>query len=160
MSEVRENVSDSGREDIAARLIDLSGFLVGAIVTDLAQRGVVPKAVSVQDYWRYEAEGPAPGDADDLHALTFDAAIDWLIAEGVLRETAQAVADTENEVITYRTVVLTSFGFYALERKLFSGFKLREHAERAGAAPSRNWSSIGDAVGGLLGGFTKSMGSG
>ena len=59
----------------------------------------------------------------------------------------------------YYEVVLTSFGFNTLARNMAGTLTLRDQLAEAESG-QRSWSSVGDLIGGVLGGFTKTIGNG
>lgn len=86
------------------------------------------------------------------------ACMDWLVSEGLVRYASDAHTDNE---ATWINPTLTSRGFACLGTRIeFEGDQLTvaEIVERKGEI-SGGYSSIGDFLGGALGGFIKSLGS-
>ena len=83
----------------------------------------------------------------------------WLIQEGIIHcaDTSQAIGGN----LVMFSPMITSKGFALLDQLLVVGEdKIRVgQAVREVAGGQRNYAGFGDFVGGLLGGFTKSMGS-
>ena len=100
-------------------------------------------------------------ELDDSHATFFYPALRWLEEEGLIRvgEYGRTMGGLAEGSVA--NVHLTSFGMYLLGRSLDVGGRkvtLGEEVKRVSEG-HRSFSSIGDFVGGVLGGFTKSMGS-
>nr|MCU0905598.1 hypothetical protein [Tabrizicola sp.] len=87
--------------------------------------------------------------------ILFECAIEWLEAEGIIRFGKPYMGGRLTELI--RDTVLTGKGHALLSQQFKSGLKLREAVRQVSSG--KGYSSIGDFVGGLLGGFTKSIGS-
>ncbi len=87
--------------------------------------------------------------------------IEWLVAEGVVRtETHHRTLGSvhSGEVLN---PVLTSYGLKLLGQRLSVGQEQEQLADRVKqvSKSGTNYSGIGDLVGGILGGFTKSISS-
>lgn len=96
---------------------------------------------------------------DDEYAPFFFPCIEWLVDEGVIR-VAEINRYTDGTGKVVRPV-LTSFGMVILGRsvELEGGSISLSKAVREVSEQGRSFSQIGGFFGGLLGGFTKSMGS-
>lgn len=98
-------------------------------------------------------------DLSDDYGPIFDGCCAWLIEEGVIRcaGTSQAMGGNLGMI----SPMITSQGFALLDQP----FAVSEDKMRVGqavkevAGGQRNYAGFGDFVGGLLGGFTKSMSS-
>jgi hypothetical protein len=108
-------------------------------------------------------------DTEQLHAgtlglseednRTFDSTVTWLIDEGIIR-----VANISHPMvggITLLRPVITAHGFSILGQPLTIGGAQSTVADGVVQASKGklDYSALGDFVGGLLGGFTKSVGS-
>ena len=125
-------------------LLAESKSLVARLVDTLAKRGVVPTFISAREFY---------AEIGDYEVEVFEGAVKWLIAEGVVREAEQAVPDDEDDRLLWHHLVLTSFGFRAIDRRIISELSLS-----SGRDPDRpDRAGIGDLIGGVLGGFTKSI---
>ena len=98
---------------------------------------------------------------DASYATFFFPALEWLEAEGLIRvgEYARTMGGLANGAAI--NVHLTSYGMHLLGKTITVGDRkvtLQEEVRRMSAG-ERSFSSLGDFVGGLLGGFTKSMGA-
>jgi len=87
--------------------------------------------------------------------------VEWLISEGVIR-----AQDTERRIGSVHSgkvvnPVLTSYGFKLLGQKLMMGQEEAQLAERVKevSRSGTSYSGVGDLIGGILGGFTKSISS-
>ncbi|MDO5370823.1 hypothetical protein [Paracoccus sp. (in: a-proteobacteria)] len=151
MSEIK--IVDLSQDEDPADYLAESKSLVARLVARLAERGLIPTTLSVRDFF---------DDCGDFEIALFDGVTAWLLDEGVIRQTDAAIGDDEDERIVWKTLVLTSFGFGSLDRKLDGGLTLGEAMKSASSSnrSDRSWSSVGDLIGGVLGGFTKSLGSG
>jgi hypothetical protein len=92
---------------------------------------------------------------------TFEAVINWMLDEGILRarERIETLDGTVDGRVRLNGVQLTSKGLAIVQQPLPSGDNIakRVQSNTGGAA---FWSSIGELVGSIAGSFTKSMGSG
>lgn len=127
-----------------------SEHIVAAIVAHLAERGVQRTNFSVEDVGLELTE-----DNDKL----FSDALRWLSDEGIIRsnERYDTVDGTENETIAI-AFTLTSFGFDLLQNRFEGDLKLGAAIQQAKDG-SGGYSNIGDLIGGILGGFTKTISS-
>jgi len=95
----------------------------------------------------------------DDDSATFNGCCDWLMEEGIIR--CSNSTRLLNGSIAMINPKITSKGFALLDQP----FNLGTDPIRVGQAVKeiaggrRNYAGIGDLIGGLLGGFTKSMGS-
>ena len=87
---------------------------------------------------------------------TFEAVITWMLDEGIIRgkERIQTI-DGRLRIIA---VQLTAKGLAIVKQPLPEGDTIEKRIQSD--AGGRSWSSIGELIGGIAGGFTKSMGSG
>lgn len=98
-------------------------------------------------------------DLTKEYAPIYNGCCAWLIEEGVIRcaNTSQAMGGNLGMIspmITSRGFALLDQPFGVVEGKMRVG-----HAMKEIAGGHKNYAGIGDFVGGLLGGFTKSIGS-
>lgn len=129
--------------------LDASRVIVAEIISSLEENGVIPSEIHVSDFRpKYTLED----------SRLFASAVSWLAAESVIRLRGKPIADTDDDTLHYE-VVLTSFGFSALARQLSGNLTLREQLKEAREG-QRTWSGVGDLLGGVLGGFTKSISNG
>ncbi|MEQ9260308.1 MAG: hypothetical protein RIG84_14565 [Roseovarius sp.] len=119
--------------------------MVAKIVSFLAERGVRQSDVSAQVLGYTQ---------DNQVDVLFANAMKWLIDEGIVRQTA--LHETQGGMA--KGCVLTSRGF-ALLAQPFEGSLTLGTAIRKTAESGAGYSNVGDLLGGLLGGFTKSLGS-
>ncbi|RXV59243.1 hypothetical protein C6W92_15505 [Roseovarius sp. A46] len=98
-------------------------------------------------------------DLPKEHAPIYNGCCAWLIEEGVIRCSNKSQALAGNLVMV--SPMITSRGFALLDQPfVVDDDKMRVgQAVKEVADGQRNYAGIGDFVGGLLGGFTKSMGS-
>ena len=98
-------------------------------------------------------------DLPDDYGPTFNGCCVWLLEEGIIRcsNSSQAIGSD----VTMFSPMITSRGFALLDQPfVIEGEKMRVgQAVKEVADGQKNYAGIGDFVGGLLGGFTKSMGS-
>ena len=88
----------------------------------------------------------------------FDTSVNWLINEGIIRANFPPVLAGTG---TLMSPVISAYGFSLLGQNIFgSGEKKsnREVISQIASAPT-SYAGIGDFIGGLLGGFTKSVNS-
>ena len=99
-------------------------------------------------------------DLDDELRVFFPVCFKWLQSEGLVR--AANVKEFFNNDLAAVNPVLTARGFQMLGQELeFRGKTTNlEMALKDAARDSISVSSVGDFLGGLWGGFTKSLGSG
>lgn len=98
---------------------------------------------------------------DDSFAEFFYPSIEWLEAEGIVRvgEYARTLGGIANGSVN--NIHLTSYGLRLLGQQITVGekqVKLADEVKRVSQG-DRSYSTLGDFVGGLLGGFTKSISS-
>lgn len=96
--------------------------------------------------------------SDDYDRI-FDGCCVWLLEEGIIRcsNSSQAMGGS----VTMFSPMITSRGFALLDQPFVSGDEQMRvgQAVKEVAGGQKNYAGIGDFIGGLLGGFTKSMGS-
>ncbi len=90
----------------------------------------------------------------------FDVSVRWLIDEGVIR--VSELAELMGGTAILLNPVVTSYGYSCLnQRLLIKGKDMTVGgAVQEVSKQGTSYSGFGDFLGGLLGGFTKSMGSG
>ena len=122
--------------------------LVAEIVARLAANGVAVDTLSASEFF----ETPS-GD----EAKLFEDAITWLSSEKVIRE-SEAVPDDARADIWHHSVVLTSLGYSKLATDFEVGLKLG-NAIKEVSLTGKGYAVAGEFIGGILGGFTKSLSS-
>lgn len=87
----------------------------------------------------------------------FVSCIDWLEAEGVIRTDKVVRTQKPSETLIINPV-LTAYGFRILGKNFASGDQtdLASHAKKISEGKT-SMSSVGDFIGSLLGGYTKSV---
>lgn len=92
-------------------------------------------------------------------ASIYNGCCEWLIEEGVIRCASKSQSIPGNVFLI--SPMITSRGFALLDQPFAMGEdKIRVgQAVKEVAGGQKNYAGFGDFVGGLLGGFTKSMGS-
>ena len=125
-----------------------SEILVAKIVKCLAQNGVRSVELQTTDFFP---------TADQLSIDDFMETIRWLRQEGIVRtdEIPRFLFNHPNMKVR---CVLTAFGFALLDQKFRNADNLGQAIEKVNAS-GVGYSNIGDLIGGILGGFTKSIGS-
>ena len=126
-----------------------SEFVISRILQKLAENGIQSSLFSF-DNFDFE---------DDSFAPFFNQAVKWLEAEGVIR--MDGFSENFNGHSRLINPTLTSYGFEVLGKTLeLEGTPTKlASAVKTVSEEGKNYSQIGDFFGGLLGGFTKSMGS-
>ena len=100
-------------------------------------------------------------DLTDEYEEFFDLSAEWLLEEGVIR--AADFAKTRGESGALANPVLTAYGLSLLRQPSPVSGDERETmgtAIKNASEKGTSYAGIGDFIGGLLGGFTKSIGSG
>ncbi len=98
---------------------------------------------------------------DEAFEPFFDTCINWLADENIIRF-SELIPDCDDDQWAVSNPVLTSYGYSLLNSPLLGG----KVDETMGAAIKKvsekgtSYAGIGDFIGGILGGFTKSIGSG
>ncbi len=89
----------------------------------------------------------------------FDLSVQWLLDEGIIR--AREFVKFVGMTGALNAPVLTAYGLSLLNQPSPVGNKeTMGKAVKAVSKEGRSYAGIGDFIGGVLGGFTKSMGSG
>lgn len=128
--------------------IQRSEAVIAGILNALMERGLSHGNFSFNDL-----------DVDDSLGNLFIPCIEWLTDEGIIRVgKIQKIMSGGGIVLN---PVLTSLGFSMLDRKILLGDDEQRLGEAVKKVSSgeRSYSQFGDFFGGLLGGFTKSIGS-
>jgi hypothetical protein len=84
----------------------------------------------------------------------FEAVIIWMLDEGIIR--AKDTSQTMDGTIRLSAVQLTAKGLAIVKQPLPAGDTIEK---RIKTADSRDWSGIGELIGGIAGGFTKAISS-
>ncbi len=126
-----------------------SVHLMAKVLARLESGGVAKQVLTASEFL---ADAPAEDQAE-----LFDNLVDWLADEGVVRLTSNPSSGTEPDEWCYE-LVLTAYGFRMLSQKLGGDLDLtlREAVKQVNTGKP-GWSSLGDFLGGLFGGFTKSL---
>ena len=123
---------------------DGSQRMIAAIVNDLAKRGVRRGPLDLPHLQL---------DDRDLDIELFVDSILWLEGEGIIRTTDKHRFGLDGTAYGF---VLTAYGYRLLEQNFQGEMKLGQAVKEI-AENNKSFSGIGDFVGGLLGGFTKSI---
>ena len=126
--------------------LEQSEILVAKLVAKLADNGVAPTETRAGDYFE---------QVDREKVKLFIHLIDWLLSEGVIRRVREPKGDGFGRV-WFHKIVLTSRGFQLLASQFSPDLTLSQAVRKANAAGG-NYSGLGDFLGGLLGGFSKSV---
>lgn len=126
-----------------------STLLIARLVEMLAANGVTETEISSHEF----VENPE----NDEQVQMFVDAVKWLEAEGVVRSSGGYSGTVAGEIVF--GLVLTSLGFRLLDQKIAKDLTLGAAIARVNQEP-RNLGPIGDFLGSILGGFTKSLGGG
>lgn len=123
--------------------------LIADILLKLAENGVRKTNIGTPGFWAK----PTVPDAD-----FFENAIEWLVSDGVIQSEG-IMTGSEGPHELYSECVLTSYGFKVLERDFGGDGTKLAVAIKNTSEGGRSYANIGDLFGGILGGFTKSMGN-
>lgn len=126
--------------------LEASELMISRIVARLAEQGVARRDLKVVEL-EYEPTRE--------NALLFIDAMKWLHDEGVVR-LSEGHAFTQDG--TAQRVCLTSYGYALLAQRFDGSMTLAVAIQKTNASGS-GFSGLGDLVGGILGGFTKSISS-
>jgi hypothetical protein len=129
--------------------IERSERVIASVLHVLLDKGL-------QDAWELSFEDLALTEEFEPF---FSGAIKWLIAEGIIR--AEDVAEYINASALVISPTLTSRGFALLGHEFTFEGRAVTVAELIDAKSkgSQTYTGLGDFLGGMLGGFTKSIGS-
>jgi hypothetical protein len=125
--------------------LDKHMALVARVVAKFISTGLMPHDIDsrgVEDFL---------GTLDEKKV--FEAVIIWMLDEGIIR--AKNVSRTMDGTIRLAAVQLTAKGLAIVKQPLPGGDTIEKRIQAD--AGDRSWSSIGDLIGGIAGGFTKSM---
>ena len=124
-----------------------SEVVIASILNRLMEVGLQHSTLSFEDL----------GLGQD-HEAFFDTCVAWLIDEEIIRGNHSRLLAAPGSLVE---PVITADGFALLGRKLFGaedGRRTGEAVREIAAAPT-SYSGIGDLIGGIFGGFTKSISS-
>ncbi len=124
---------------------DQSALMVAKLVDLLAENGLSKTEVSSSSF--------LPQDADQAQIQLFADIVKWLQNEGVVRD-HDSYGDGHGGIVF--DLVLTSRGFWLLDQKFAGDLTLGSAISKV-AKNEPMTAGIGDFVGGILGGFTKSI---
>jgi hypothetical protein len=127
--------------------------VVGQVIAKFVSEGLSSQAI---DTGAPEAFLGGPVDP-----RTFEAVINWMLDEGILRarERMETFDGTLDGRVRFNGVQLTSKGLAIVQQPLPSGDNIAKRVQ-SNTGNGAFWSSIGELVGSIAGSFTKSMGSG
>ena len=123
--------------------IEASEVMVAKVVGEVALSGVIPKKISS------EILGLS---IEDEAVLLFESAVDWLSSESVITVHTQY----KGEVSNIYTATLTSYGFALLSQNFGDGLKLGTALQKV-RSTGHGFSGLGEFLGGVLCGFTKTL---
>jgi hypothetical protein len=135
---VREASSESKLEQHLA--------VVGQLVAKFVSEGLSPQTI--------DTFAPETLLGRSIDPTIFEAVVVWMLDEDIIR--AKQKIETLDGRLRLNWVQLTSKGLNIVKQPLPSGDTIEKRVQSG----STNWSSIGDLIGGIAGGFTKSIGSG
>ena len=124
-----------------------SEVIIATILSKLMESGLQFSTLSFDDFGLEKEYEPF-----------FDTCVAWLIDEGIIRGNHARLMGTPGSDMG---PVITADGFALLGRKLLGdeGGKRTGEAVREIAKSPTNYTGIGDLIGGIFGGFTKSISS-
>ncbi|MBN8185359.1 hypothetical protein JF540_01525 [Salipiger thiooxidans] len=127
-----------------------SETMIASLVAYLAEQGVRRSEFTVLDLGL---------EADRENVSLFIDALKWLASEGIVRsqDTHEFYSVSEGDTAA-SGFTLTSYGFALLQQPFLGELTLGGAIKKAQGSGS-GYSGIGDLVGGILGGFTKSLSS-
>jgi hypothetical protein len=123
--------------------------VVGRIVARFISTGLMPQNVDSRAAGKFLGE-PV------VDKQVFEAAIAWMIDEGLVRAKDRQVFINDG-TIRLSAAQLTARGLAIIKHPLPDGGTIEKRIQSD--ATGRNWSSIGELIGGVAGGFTKSLSS-
>ena len=139
--------------------MDRSNHVLAKILNQALEKGISHWSLTFDDL-----------ELDDTYITHFFPCIEWLEAEGLIRvgsyQRAQAILNRTTGVASAsfgsaENISLTARGMSVLGQKIeVSGEQMTiSETARNVSAGRVNYNKIGDAIGGIIGGFTKSIGS-
>lgn len=124
-----------------------SEMVIARILAHLAENGLQPSSLD---------NGTL--DLNDELLPFFSTSYEWLESEGIVR--SSNIAKTLNGTMYITNPVVTAYGFQLLAQGVTLGGEEKSLGKAVKEVSSgRSYSQLGDLVGGILGGFTKSIGS-
>ncbi len=129
--------------------LERSVSLLAKLIARLEANGVIVATFSPIDFFGKDVSN------DD--ALLFESLIQWLLLEGIIRKNREPVGDGFGFIYTHH-LVLTALGYRLLAGKHSANLSLSQTVAKINESGG-SYSSLGDFVGSVLGGFTKSIGS-
>jgi hypothetical protein len=129
--------------------LDQHMAVVGQVIAKFVSEGLSSLAI---DCGAPEAFLGSPVDKG-----TFEAVINWMLDEKILR--AKQRIETFDGKLRLNGMQLTSKGLAIVQQPLPPGDNIAKRVQ-SNTRTSAFWSNIGELVGSLAGGFTKSIGSG
>jgi hypothetical protein len=94
-----------------------------------------------------------PADQED-----FIAALRWMLKENLIHSEHVSAAG-QGAVLMVRHAQLSAKGLSIVRQPLPAGDTIEKRIEKADADGKKDWSSIGDLIGGFAGGIIKSLGT-
>ena len=95
----------------------------------------------------------APVDQED-----FITVLRWMLNEKLIHSEHVGAAG-RGSVLMVRSAQLSAKGLAVVRQPLAAGDTIEKRIEKADAGSKKDWSSIGDLIGGVVGGFYKSLGT-
>ncbi|WP_074948007.1 hypothetical protein [Paracoccus halophilus] len=125
-----------------------SEAVIARILTHLAENGLKTSDLGATEI----------GLDDELQSF-FEYCARWLSSEGIIR-VGTVVSGTEPGEVYFLDSVITAYGFQLLSQGVSLGGKEKSLGAAVKEVSSgKSYSSLGDLIGGILGGFTKSISS-
>ena len=128
--------------------IEKSEVVVASILAKVLQYGLQNANLEFDDL-----------NLENEYASFFPTSIDWLVSEGLIRvESHQTMLNGSSTALG---ITLTSRGFAAMGQKIngTAGEIVVSDVVKQVAESTAGYTGLGDFIGGILGGFTKSMSS-
>jgi hypothetical protein len=124
--------------------------IVGQVIAKFVSEGLSSLAI--------DCEAPEAFLGIPVDKGTFEAVINWLLDERILR--ARQRIETFDGRLRLNGVQLTSKGLAIVQQPLPSGDSIAKRVQSNTGSSGAFWSNIGELVGSIAGSFTKSLGSG
>jgi hypothetical protein len=127
-----------------------SELVVAKILSKMSENGLQDSTLGFSDHKLDKAVGSF-----------LDTCIKWLADDNIIRF-SELIPDCDDGPWAVSNPVLTSYGYSLLNRPLLDGQKGKTvgTAVKSASEKGTSYAGIGDFIGGLLGGFTKSIESG
>jgi hypothetical protein len=136
-------------ESMAETTLDQHMAVMGRIIAKFVSGGLTPHDI---DSRGVESFLDTPEDKE-----VFEAVIVWMLDEGIIR--AKKMNQTMDGTLFLAAAQLTAKGLAIVKQPLPGGDTIEKRVQSQ-TGGNQFWSSIGDLVGGIAGGFTKSIAGG